>query len=284
METCSLFDMEARLLPATAAKPVAQFIPVTELAAVPAQPVAIRVEAGPAALIGTNGTGDDGRFSTAKSDALYLTPTLPTNPTNSTLTSPRPNGFPSPPRYGFPTRDVRFAHRGPLPCEGSGEGDESTVQEINARDSSRSIPSPYEGEAEKQVVRGFVGNEQKVAPCADKPKSVVQPATSARRTLLADLVAIVNPVAGLRKRGHSGNGRSSKPPRTAVQTELSLEKVKVVRNDLNETDLEVIAARPAPKIDKNVVRSACEQRSAAEPTVLSRLTSRFFRQRPAQAR
>jgi hypothetical protein len=69
-----------------------------------------------------------------------------------------------------------------------------------------------------------------------------------------------------------------------VQTELSLEKVKVVRNDLNETDLEVIAARPAPKIDKNVVRSACEQRSAAEPTVLSRLTSRFFRQRPAQAR
>src|ERR1700734_2547207 len=30
-------------------------------------------------------------------------------------TSPQPNGFPSPPRDGFPTRDVRFAHCGPLP-------------------------------------------------------------------------------------------------------------------------------------------------------------------------
>jgi hypothetical protein len=27
--------------------------------------------------------------------------------------SPRPNGFPSPPQDCFPTRDVRFAHRGP---------------------------------------------------------------------------------------------------------------------------------------------------------------------------
>jgi hypothetical protein len=31
------------------------------------------------------------------------------------LTSPRPNGFPSPPRVSCPAIDVRFAHSGPLP-------------------------------------------------------------------------------------------------------------------------------------------------------------------------
>ena len=32
-----------------------------------------------------------------------------------------------------------------------------------------------------------------------------------------------------------------------VQGELSLDSVKVMRNDLAETDLEVVPARPAPK-------------------------------------
>src|SRR5690242_8392783 len=36
--------------------------------------------------------------------------------------SPLPSGFPSPPRVGFPTRDVRFAQRGPR-----GEGEPSVV-------------------------------------------------------------------------------------------------------------------------------------------------------------
>jgi hypothetical protein len=58
---------------------------------------------------------------------------------NRTLTSPRPNGFPSPPRDGFPTRDVRFAQSGPLPYEGRGEGDESTVQGVKARNWFRRI-------------------------------------------------------------------------------------------------------------------------------------------------
>jgi hypothetical protein len=48
-------------------------------------------------------------------------------------TSPQPSGFPSPPRDGFPTRDDRFAKRGP-PLRG-GEGEEPafrTVKPLNS--------------------------------------------------------------------------------------------------------------------------------------------------------
>jgi hypothetical protein len=64
------------------------------------------------------------------------------NRMNATLTSRRPNGFPRPPRDGFPIRDVRFAHGGPLPDEGSGEGERWAVQGIKARNLFRRILSP----------------------------------------------------------------------------------------------------------------------------------------------
>jgi hypothetical protein len=47
-----------------------------------------------------------------------------------------------------------------------------------------------------------------------------------------------------------GRARKHKPSgagRPMVQGELSLDSVKVMRNDLAETDLEVVPARPAPK-------------------------------------
>jgi hypothetical protein len=84
--------------------------------------------------------------------ACPLASALPMNPVKATLTSPRPSGFPSPPRFGFPIRDVRFAHRGPLPCEGSGEGGEITVRGFKARNSFRRILSPCGGEGESQPV------------------------------------------------------------------------------------------------------------------------------------
>jgi len=55
--------------------------------------------------------------------------------------SPRPNGFPSPPRVSFPTRDVHFANRGP-----QGEGDTTPVvglvysfRSARRRDSAKSF-------------------------------------------------------------------------------------------------------------------------------------------------
>lgn len=40
-----------------------------------------------------------------------------------------------------------------------------------------------------------------------------------------------------------GEGSRSRPARKAVQTELTLEKVRVVRNDLSDTDLEIVPGR-----------------------------------------
>ena len=49
--------------------------------------------------------------------------------------------------------------------------------------------------------------------------------------------------------GRAAKFRSSRPltSRPMVQGELSLDSVKVVRNDLAESDLEVVQARPAPR-------------------------------------
>jgi hypothetical protein len=50
---------------------------------------------------------------------LALTPALSMNLSlgKESATSPRPNGFPSPPRISFPRRDERFALRGPPKAE-----------------------------------------------------------------------------------------------------------------------------------------------------------------------
>ncbi len=40
-----------------------------------------------------------------------------------------------------------------------------------------------------------------------------------------------------------GESNRSRPTRKAVQTELTLEKVRVVRNDLSDTDLAIVPGR-----------------------------------------
>ena len=58
-----------------------------------------------------------------------------------------------------------------------------------------------------------------------------------------------------------------------VQGELSLEEIKVVRNDLNETDLEVVPATK-PEIPPNAV--AGETHLEASRLVLRRILARLF--------
>ncbi len=79
----------------------------------------------------------------------------------------------------------------------------------------------------------------------------------------------VNPLAYLPAR------EADKPVKArAVQTELSLERVKVMRNDLNDTDLEVIPARTAGKPETAGPR--LQPLAKEDGTALSRMTSRFF--------
>ncbi|HZQ46255.1 MAG TPA: hypothetical protein VFC07_04525, partial [Verrucomicrobiae bacterium] len=88
-----------------------------------------------------------------------------------------------------------------------------------------------------------------------KPELVqTQPAAAAkvapaRKPLplpLAEWVKKLNPLQYLTARAPDAKKSiRSKGARTPVQAELSLEKVKVVRNDLSDTDLAVIPAKPA---------------------------------------
>ena len=56
-------------------------------------------------------------------------------------------------------------------------------------------------------------------------------------------VEAVKPLAFLPARKSAAQPAKARPVRTPVQAELSLERVKVVRNDLSDADLEVVSAK-----------------------------------------
>jgi len=105
-----------------------------------------------------------------------------------------------------------------------------------------------------------------------KPKPA-RPVTAAGKPVaFGGWVTKINPLPLLRRLKPGAN--KSPKARAAVQGELSLEKVKVVRNDLNDADVELMPARPT------VVTSASSAISPAmnktEPTTWNRLTSRLL--------
>jgi hypothetical protein len=87
------------------------------------------------------------------------------------------------------------------------------------------------------------------------------------------LVKKVNPMAILR-----GRRAERKAVRAAVQTELSLDRVKVIRNDLSDADLEVVTVRSTQKPSAPTPAPAprMEPVTSMEATGLGRLTARFF--------
>lgn len=105
----------------------------------------------------------------------------------------------------------------------------------------------------------------------------VQVAGLAKSATFGTWLRKLNPFAYLSGRDAE---RQSARARMPVQTELSLEKVKVIRNDLNDADLEVVRVRKAEKTEKPVPR--LESIEPAEATRLGRLTSRFFRTEQVQ--
>jgi hypothetical protein len=60
----------------------------------------------------------------------------------------------------------------------------------------------------------------------------------------------------LQPRGRVSSSRKPGLAKQPVQTELTLENIRVVRNDLSDTDLEVVAARPAAPAPKAASVSA----------------------------
>ena len=72
---------------------------------------------------------------------------------------------------------------------------------------------------------------------------------------------------------------SYKPaPRSVVQGELSLDKVKPVRNDLSDSDLELIARKPTRHVEPGQnVFAAPKAGQAKKAPLLARIRERLFR-------
>jgi hypothetical protein len=120
-------------------------------------------------------------------------------------------------------------------------------------------------ETESPAAVGSAANV--AAPSAPTPAAEAQPVSR-----------IATRMARLMEWWRSG-GRSARPAiprfgRPAVQGELRLESVRVVRNDLSDSDLEVVKAKPAAKR-----AGATASGSAAAPAMegrWSRVSARFF--------
>jgi hypothetical protein len=116
-----------------------------------------------------------------------------------------------------------------------------------------------------------------VAAVETKPAGSVrvEPATLAKSSSIWGWVKQLSPLSLLARRG-PGATKSTRswPSHRPVQAELSLDKVKVVRNDLTDTDLEIVPARlmGLPSGASPVL----SQSGKSEPAAWDRLASRFF--------
>jgi hypothetical protein len=108
-----------------------------------------------------------------------------------------------------------------------------------------------------------------------KPKPA-KPVTAARKPVaFAGWVTKINPLPLLRRLKPGANkSPKPRPARAAVQGELSLEKVKVVRNDLNDADVELMPARPM--VTTSASSAISPAMTKTEPTTWNRLTSRLL--------
>jgi hypothetical protein len=121
-------------------------------------------------------------------------------------------------------------------------------------------------------------NKPMIQAAKAKPDNTGATMTSAKKgpMELGKWLKKLNLLSYLPVRKSGGKAIAVKPARTHVQAELSLEKVKVIRNDLSDTDLEIIRTRPVelPKATQPVSQQPVMVKS--EPTTWGRLTSRIF--------
>ena len=151
-----------------------------------------------------------------------------------------------------------------------------------------------------------VGAVERDAMCLPNPKALAaaqtaRPDSAERPTLAAPRLAAARAsaksweiLAALRQRttalGETWSGklkallarRARKPARVAtpfatklaVQGELSLDRIKVVRNDLSDADLEVIGAKPAPSAAVNALARQSAERAEFGALTWRRLAAR----------
>jgi hypothetical protein len=86
------------------------------------------------------------------------------------------------------------------------------------------------------------------SPLAEtKPTSAEPASETSAQTPAGHWTEKFNPLSWLPRRRKQPRAAVPKFSKSPVQGELSLDKVKVVRNDLSEADVEIITAKAAPK-------------------------------------
>lgn len=80
------------------------------------------------------------------------------------------------------------------------------------------------------------------APAIATARSVSKPKPAAKSPAWTGWMKKLNPLALLSQWGGDRAGRN-RPARKPVQTELTLDRVRVVRNDLSDTDVEIVPGR-----------------------------------------
>jgi hypothetical protein len=105
-------------------------------------------------------------------------------------------------------------------------------------------------------------------------KEIVRPAVATRAAdWLGELGQKLNPLPLLAKRPVRSAVRAAQPQ---VQGELSLDKVKVVRNDFSDSDFEVVPMRDATRGQMAKPVAAVVEQLEPVGAAWNRLTTRFF--------
>jgi len=129
---------------------------------------------------------------------------------------------------------------------------------VGGKSSSGTILAPEREESHSVETEISVGEQTMKAEAAEAVETSKEPTTFP----LGRWASKANPFR---------SARAAAPP--AVQGELSLEKVKVVRNDLSDSDLELVASQPPKATESENVFGT----GASKPSLLARIKRRLFR-------
>jgi hypothetical protein len=205
------------------------------------------------------------------------------NPFAKATTSESPKAAPAP-KPAFPPRGAKPYKPAILP-KSEAVGPKELPATTSLFESRAAAPEPQPAAPAAAKVAKSIENVRPKPVRVDAPISNSVPTPGTRRAPLAEWAKKFNPLQYIPT--WTPGAVRTRPVRAAVQTELSLERVRVVRNDLSEADLEVVPARRTPAARSAQTFEASEPQPSApvsqlgalnaEPaTGWGRFTSRLF--------
>ena|SRR5579859_6624895 len=170
-----------------------------------------------------------------------------------------------------------------------------TNQRLLPQFGSKSNPFRTDGDAGQKLAITPALRAETLQPDAESPQTAVAPAQKGPPTQRPESKATL----AIRQASHQladwagkytsrlagpFQSRSAKPAMPAipalakpmVQGELSLERVKVVRNDLSDSDLDIVRCRPQPSLANRSVPVAEPKAAEMPDKPWSRVTGRLF--------